>query len=69
VIICTPRNEKAKGFAGSWPRQGEKERLMDSTVDCYITSPKSQNHLADNREFLQAGVVMAAPACFIGEGE
>ena len=38
---------------------------MGATVDCYITSPKSQNYLADDEKSLLAGVVLAAPAFFI----
>jgi hypothetical protein len=37
---------------------------MNSTVDSYITSPKSQTR-ADDRKSLLAGVVTAAPAYFI----
>ena len=37
---------------------------MVSTIDCSITSPKSQN-LADNRKPLLAGVATVTPAIFI----
>lgn len=37
---------------------------MVSTINCYITSPKSQNDL-DNRVCFLAGVVTAAPAYFL----
>ncbi len=41
---------------------------MVSTINSYITSPKSQKALVDNKKSLLAGVAMAAPAIFF-EGE
>ena len=38
---------------------------MVSTVNCYTTPPQSQINLADNLEYLLAGVVTAMPAYFI----
>ena len=68
-IPCVPQNEKARGLAGSWPRQEGKEGIMVLTTDCYIISPKSQKGLADNRESLLAGVAAATPAFLFKGGK
>ena len=56
---------KKPGLGRLGPRQGEKGRLMGSTVDFCIVPRKSQINLADNLEYLPAGVVTAMPAYFI----
>lgn len=63
-MICIHKNEETPAKQAGAEAESEKGRLMGATVDCYITSPKSQNYLADDEKSLLAGVVLAAPAFF-----
>lgn len=56
-----------KPGASRAPGRGKKDKegIMVLTNDCYITSPESQNDLADNSECLLAGVARLQLPVFV----